>query len=62
MRLLSTEQAAARAGDYHVKSILRLVRQGRFPQPVRLAPNKLAFDEDEIDAWIRQRLSEREIA
>jgi prophage regulatory protein len=38
--------------------IYELIAAGDFPQPVRLG-RRIAFVEQEIDAWILQRMSER---
>ena len=60
-RLISKQEAADRMG-YHPVSLMRLVRQHRFPRPVRLAHNKIAFVEHEVDAHIDQLVREREAA
>ena len=31
-----------------------------FPQPIRLGPNRVAWLRSEIDAWIRERVAERD--
>lgn len=38
--------------------IYELIAAGNFPQPVRLG-RRIAFVEQEIDAWILQRMAER---
>jgi prophage regulatory protein len=38
--------------------IYELIAAGDFPQPVRLG-RRIAFVEQEIDAWILQRMAER---
>jgi prophage regulatory protein len=58
-RLISKQEAANRVG-YHPVSLMRLVRQGRFPQPVRLAQNKTAFVEKEVDDHIAALAAQRE--
>lgn len=35
--------------------IWRDVRDNRFPPPIELGPNSIAWFEDEIDAWIADR-------
>lgn len=35
--------------------IYALVKQGKFPSPVRLAARRVAWRSDEIDAWIAAR-------
>lgn len=37
----------------------REVKAKRFPAPVRLGGNTIAWIEDEIDAWLDQRITER---
>jgi predicted DNA-binding transcriptional regulator AlpA len=62
MQLISKAEAARRIGDYHPASIMRLVRAGKFPQPVRLnaARNaRIRFVAHEIDAWLQARLDAR---
>jgi len=58
-RLISKQEAADRIG-YHPVSLMRLVRQGRFPQPVKLAQNKVAFVEAEVDEHISSLADERQ--
>jgi prophage regulatory protein len=40
----------------------REVKARRFPEPVRLGANTIAWVEDEIDAWLGQRIAERNTA
>ncbi len=42
--------------------IYRLIKDGKFPKPVRLGENRVAFVADEIDAWINERIAERDAA
>ena len=56
---LSKREVARRTG-YHPESVMRLVRQGRFPAPVRLADTKIGFVEAEITAWQLERMAERQ--
>ena len=39
--------------------IYRRVKNGTFPQPVRLSQSVVAWVESEIDQWIAARMSER---
>jgi prophage regulatory protein len=41
-------------------SIYRLIKTGRFPSPVQLSQNSVAWSQAEIDAWIAQRIAERD--
>ena len=63
-QLIRKKAAAARCG-YHPVHIMRLAAQGKFPQPVRLGDlddprSAVAFVESEVDAWIEQRIAERD--
>ncbi len=41
-------------------TIWRLERQGDFPRRIRIGPNRVAWVETEVEAWINDRLAERE--
>ena len=41
--------------------LLILEKAGRFPRRVQLGPNKIAWVESEIDAWIDERARERKV-
>jgi prophage regulatory protein len=43
-------------------SIYRLVSEGRFPKPVKLAAAASAWVDQEIDAWLAARVAERDKA
>jgi len=36
-------------------TLARWLKNEGFPQPIRLGPNSIAWDESSIDAWLRQR-------
>lgn len=38
----------------------RLIRAGKFPRPIRLGENRIAFPEHEIDAWLDTKVMERD--
>lgn len=38
----------------------REIGAGRFPKPLRIGARRIAFFQDEIDAWLAQRVAERE--
>ena len=40
-------------------TIWRLEQVGKFPARVRITENIVGWDEEEIEAWLRQRLDER---
>lgn len=37
-----------------------LIKQNRFPKPVKIGARSIAFVESEIDAWINERIAERD--
>jgi prophage regulatory protein len=41
-------------------TLWREIKAGRFPKPVDIAPRRRAFFEDEIDAWLANRVAERD--
>ena len=43
--------------DAHLR---RLEIAGKFPKPIRLGKNKIAYPEDEIDAWLEEKRRERD--
>lgn len=52
--LLRLPQVIARVGLKR-SAILRRVKCGEFPRPVRLGPRTNAWKSDEIDKWIEER-------
>jgi predicted DNA-binding transcriptional regulator AlpA len=62
--LIPTAGLKAKGIQYHPDHIRRLVKQGRFPKPVKLngplSPN--AWVESEIDAYVRERIEARNAA
>ena len=40
-------------------TIWGLERQGDFPRRIRIGPNRVAWVEIEVEAWINDRLAER---
>jgi prophage regulatory protein len=47
---------------YSRNYIDRMIREGRFPEPVYLSPRRRCFVEAEIDAWLEARVNDREAA
>ena len=60
MRILRPHKAADRVG-YSKSHVMRLEREGKFPQRVRLGPNAIGFIEDEVDEWVQARIDERDV-
>ena len=57
--LIRPKEVAARVGLHRVH-IMRLADQGRFPKPVVLGQNSLAFVEAEVSDWIEARIVARD--
>jgi len=53
-RLLSLKQVMERI-PLSKTEIYRRIRDGRFPKPVRIGTNRIAFSEEEIENWIASR-------
>src|SRR5215831_11236816 len=60
MRLLTFAQLGPEKGIPHCRDHVRkLVKAGKFPAPIQLSENKIAWLEAEIDALITARAEER---
>jgi prophage regulatory protein len=59
MRLLTKKEVRARV-CYSYAHIDRMEAEGRFPLRVRLGQCRVAWVEDEITAWILERIAERD--
>jgi prophage regulatory protein len=57
-RLLRRAEVEAKTG-FKRAFIYRLMKQGKFPKPVRTSTRAVRWDSIEIDQWIAARLSER---
>ena len=47
---------------YSRSEIYRLIALGTFPRPVRIGDRAVAWDADEVQAWIRSRIEARKSA
>lgn len=45
---------------YTPQHILRLEKEGKFPRRVQVGPNRVAWVEAEVEAWIAARVAERD--
>ena len=60
-RLISFEELKPRKGIAHSKTtVWRAERDGKFPKRVHPTERTVAWIEDELDAWISQRIAERD--
>jgi len=63
MRVIGFERLAAEKGlTYSRDHLRRMVKAGKFPRPIPLSESRIAWDEAEIDAWLKARAAEREKA
>jgi prophage regulatory protein len=40
--------------------IRKLIADGKFPKPIRIGAQRVAFLESEVDEWLRDRAAERD--
>ena len=59
VRLITMDEVLDRV-PYSRIHIRRLFEAGKFPKPVPVGPQRIAFVASEIDAWIATRLAERD--
>lgn len=63
MRLLPFNSIKEEKGiGYSRVHLARLIDAGKFPRPVAVGGNRIAWVESEIDQWISDRMAEREAA
>lgn len=58
--LLSRDDLKRKGIRYSAAQLYRKIKDSSFPAPVRLGENRVAWPEDEIDAWINARIAERD--
>ena len=60
-RILRLDEVTARTG-LSKSTIYSMIRAGSFPRAVALSPRNRGWVEREIDAWIEERLADRDTA
>jgi prophage regulatory protein len=60
MRLLKINELEQKGIPYSRAHIYRLIRAKKFPEPVRLGENRIAFVESEIEDWVQSKINERD--
>ncbi len=60
MRFLTYDDLKAKGVRYSKPHLWRLIKEGRFPAPVKGLGPQNVWPEDEIDAAIAERVAERE--
>jgi predicted DNA-binding transcriptional regulator AlpA len=60
MRVIPRNKLAEAKGiPFSDEWLRQLVEAGKFPKPIKVG-NRVAFLEDEIDQWLRERAAERD--
>jgi prophage regulatory protein len=63
MKLLGIDELRTVKGiNYSRAHLYRLIKIGKFVKPIHLGTGRIAFVETEIDAWIKERVAERDAA
>lgn len=60
MKILSYRDLASRGIPYSKAHLWRLERAGKFPKRVSLTPRCYGWPEHEIDAWLKEKIAERD--
>ena len=61
MRFLRRRELQHKTG-HHPAWLDKLEKQGKFPKRVKLGEKAVAWVEDEVDAWLKQKVAERDQA
>ncbi len=59
-RLIRRPEVLERIG-LRTTELYDLIKEGKFPQPVRLGKRAVAWVESEVDGWIQERIQARSI-
>lgn len=60
VNLLSAEDLKAKGIRLSKSQRYNLIRQGLFPKPIKIGSRSVAWPETEIEAWLQQRIGERD--
>ena len=60
MRIL-TPKEVCRMVPYSPRHLYRLEKSGRFPGRVRLGPGRVGFVEEEVEAWLKIAMADRDL-
>jgi prophage regulatory protein len=58
-RIIRSSNVVSKTG-YSRMQIYRLEKAGEFPKRVRLGPNSVGWVESEVDAWIDEKIQNRD--
>ena len=62
MKVLDFEGLRERGIRFHRVHIYRLIKQGRFPRPIKIGGNTTVWPEHEIDQYIKTCIARRDAA
>jgi prophage regulatory protein len=60
MKLIPMDALDKKSIPYSRAHLYRLIRAKKFPAPVRLGENRIAFLESEIDDWLKEKIAARD--
>jgi prophage regulatory protein len=60
MKFISMSELEEKGIRYSRAHIYRLIHAKKFPEPVRLGENRIAFVESEVDDWLTSKVAERD--
>jgi len=60
-RFIRFEDLEAKGIPLSRSQIMRKVKDGRFPKPVKFGKERVAWIESELDEWINQRIADRHL-
>jgi len=60
MRFISFDELKGRGISFSRSWICRLIKQGKFPRPVKLGYLRVGWVEAEVDQWMRDRIKQRD--
>jgi predicted DNA-binding transcriptional regulator AlpA len=60
MRLLTYDRLKEKGVPWCRDHLRRKAKAGEFPAPIQISDSRIAWDEAEIDAWMKARAAERE--
>jgi prophage regulatory protein len=59
---LGEPETRAASGIRSRSTLREMIREGRFPRPIRISPGRVAWSAAEIRAWQQERIQERDDA
>ena len=63
MRVIAPDRLKVEKGiPYTPDHQRKLSKEGRFPKPIKLGLGRIAYIEEEIDSWLKERMDARERA